>query len=61
MVNPDVSTFDLSVPVGISYEYKGVTVGATYNIGVTNISGDSRKPSFHNNVFQFTLGYKIGI
>lgn len=61
MSKPDVSTLDLSVPVGISYEYKGVTVGATYNIGVTNISGDSRKPSFRNNVFQFTLGYKIGI
>lgn len=65
VVMPDASTFDLSVPVGISYEYRDFVVGAMYNIGVTNVFGGDWDgggiPSAHNSVLQFTIGYKIGL
>lgn len=51
-------TFDLSVPVGISYEYMNVCLDARYNIGVTKVmdGADSK-----NSVFQVTLGYKFAL
>lgn len=49
-------SFDLSVPVGISYEYMNVCLDARYNIGVTKVmDGTDSK----NSVFQVTLGYKF--
>ena len=63
VIKPDFKTFDLSVPVGVSYEYNNFVIGAMYNIGLTNVfSGDwdgGKKPSTHNSVWQLTLGYKI--
>ena len=55
-VGIDVKTFDFSIPVGLSYEYKNFVLDARYNIGVMNIieEDDAR-----NNVFQITLGYKF--
>ena len=51
-------SFDLSVPVGISYEYMNVCLDARYNIGVTKVmdGADSK-----NSVFQITLGYKFAL
>ncbi|MDD7273738.1 MAG: porin family protein [Prevotella sp.] len=51
-----LNTFDLSIPVGVSYEYKNVQLDARYNWGVTNVAKDS---DTKNSVFQFTLGYKF--
>ena len=49
-------SFDLSIPVGLSYEYKNVCLDARYNYGLTNFQkGYDQK----NSVFQFTLGYKF--
>lgn len=60
---PDFKTFDLSVPVGVSYEYNNFVIGAMYNIGLTNVFSSAwdggKKPSAHNSVWQLTLGYKI--
>ena len=54
----DIQSFDFSVPVGLSYEYKKFVFDARYNIGLTKIvDGDSSK----NKVFQFTLGYKFNL
>ena len=51
-----MNKFDLSVPVGLSYEFMRVTLDARYNIGVTNlIKGDK----IHQQVFAVTLGYKF--
>ncbi len=48
--------FDLSIPVGLSYELMRVTLDARYNIGVTNlIKGDK----IHQQVIAVTLGYKF--
>ena len=49
--------FDLSIPVGISYEYNNIVIDARYNYGLTKVAnvGDP----FYNRVFQLTLGYKL--
>lgn len=48
---------DLSIPVGLSYEFSNVILDARYNIGLTKIEkdGDANK----NSVIQVTLGYKF--
>lgn len=51
-----VKTFDFSIPVGVSYEYKNVQLDARYNWGLTNVTKDG---DAKNSVFQFTLGYKF--
>ncbi len=50
--------FDLSIPLGLSYEISSFVIDARYNLGLTklvDISGSTSK----NSVFQFTVGYKI--
>ena len=51
-------TFDCSIPVGLSYEYKNFVIDGRYNFGLTKINkhADSK-----NSVFQITLGYKLDI
>ena len=53
-----VKKFDLSIPVGIAYEYQNVVLEARYNWGVTKIMDND---SFYNRVFQLTLGYKFDL
>lgn len=50
------NTFDLSIPVGLSYEYKNFVLDGRYNFGVTNLA---KGVDTKNSVFQFTLGYKL--
>jgi hypothetical protein len=52
-----VNKFDLSIPVGISYEYKNVVLDARYNWGLLKVMnvGDA----FYNRVFMLSLGYKF--
>ena len=50
------NTFDLSIPVGLSYEYNNFVLDGRYNFGVTNIA---KGVNTKNSVFQFTLGYKF--
>ena len=55
-----VKKFDLSIPVGLSYEFRNVVLDARYNFGVTKmfdmniIDLDSK-----NLAFRLTLGYKF--
>ena len=51
-------TFDLSIPVGFSYEFKGITFDARYNIGVTKLISNADEGIYHK-VFIMTLGYKF--
>ena len=55
-VELDAKSVDFSIPVGLSYEYKGVVLDARYNWGLTKVAdwSDSK-----NSVFQITLGYKF--
>ena len=62
MVNKDdaegVKTFDLSIPVGLSYEYQNIVFDARYNIGVTKVIENW---DHYNNVIQITVGYKFAL
>lgn len=49
---------DLSIPVGLSYQYQNIVFDARYNWGVTNLVEDS--DSKHS-VFQITVGYKFSL
>ena len=59
-------SFSLSLPVGISYEYKNIVADCRYHIGLTNMmkNGDAGKSfsdnkSSRNSMLSFTLGYKF--
>ena len=50
--------FELEIPVGLSYEYNGVTLDARYNFGLTKlITGID--DAIHQRVIVLTLGYKF--
>ena len=49
---------DVSIPLGLSYEYMNVILDARYNIGLTNVNkGDISKSK--NKVLTFTVGYRF--
>ena len=54
----DVKTVDLSIPVGLSYEYQNIVFDARYNIGVTKVADNW---DHYNNVIQITVGYKFAL
>ncbi len=54
----NVKSIDLSIPVGVSYQYQNIVLDARYNWGVTKIIEDS--DSKHS-VFQITVGYKFSL
>lgn len=47
---------DLSIPIGLSYEFSNIVLDARYNLGLTKIIEDVKAK---NSVFMLTLGYKI--
>jgi hypothetical protein len=65
----DPKTVDLSIPVGLSYEYDNFVLDARYNWEVTKVSDGMpewkndkvENNNSRNSVFQFTLGYKFNL
>ena len=57
-IKDNMKGFDLSIPVGASYEYQNFVLDARYNIGVTKGNKNGNR-SNKNSVFQITLGYKF--
>lgn len=58
----ECESFDMSLPIGISYEYKGFCLDARCNAGITDtFKGETRKDEdrSRNEVFQLTFGYKF--
>lgn len=53
----DVKGFNLSIPVGLSYEFSSFVIDARYNIGLTKLVKDADQG--RNSTFSITLGYKI--
>ena len=53
-----MNKFELSIPVGLSYEYNGITLDARYNFGVTK-AFSGLDDSVRNQVVTITLGYKF--
>ena len=58
-VKSGMQSIDLSVPIGLSYEFADFVVDARYNLGLTKVNKSNG--SIRNSVIQFTLGYKIHI
>ena len=56
----DVKSFDLSIPVGLSYEFKHFVLDARYTFGCTKVLDDNDLNS-KNLTFQLTLGYKFAL
>lgn len=54
----ELSKFDLSIPVGLSYEFQNVTLDVRYNYGLINVFRHVDQSS-HNSVLSATLGYKF--
>ena len=54
---PKINKFDLAIPVGISYEYESVVLGARYNWGLLKVENIGN--AYYNRVFEVTLGYKF--
>ena len=52
---------DVSIPVGISYEYLNVVLDARYHFGLTKLYKDESWPTEKNKVFTFTVGYKFNL
>lgn len=53
-----MNKFDLAIPFGLSYEFKGVTLDARYNLGLLKLFSGLEE-SVYNRVLAVTLGYKI--
>ena len=58
-VETGVKSFNLSIPVGISYEYQSFVLDARYNIGVTKLFKNADQG--RNSTFAITLGYKFAL
>ncbi len=59
-----LNNFYLSIPVGLSYEFRGITLDARYNVPVPfsfNKFIKGTDECIYNKVFVITLGYKFGI
>lgn len=60
-------TFDLSIPIGLSYEYENFVLDVRYQAGLTRVLKDNEtwwrldEPKWRNSVFQLTLGYKFAL
>ena len=52
----NMKRIDVSIPLGISYEYGNVLLDARYNFGLLKINKDEYS-TYKNKVFSFTVGY----
>ena len=57
----DIKMFSLSLPVGVSYEYKGVELGVRYHFGLTNISKSYTGETARNRLLMLSLGYRFNL
>ena len=60
----ECKSLDISIPVGISYEFNvPVVIDLRYNIGLTKVNKESVEghKDFKNNVIQLTVGYKLAL
>ena len=58
----DVSkSVDFGIPVGLSYEYKNVTLDARYCFGLTKTDKILEAEDNRNRTFSVTLGYRFNL
>ena len=49
----------LGIPVGLSYEYKGITLDARYYLGLTRMDDAEDDAPARNRCISITVGYKF--
>ena len=52
-------TFDFGIPIGISYEYKNISLDARYYFGLTKIDKTEDPDNARNRYLSITLGYRL--
>lgn len=52
---------DFGIPVGLSYEYKNVTLDARYYFGLTKIDKTQELQNIRNRTLSVTLGYRFNL
>lgn len=53
--------FDISIPVGFSYEFENVILEAQYRIGLSKLNLDGYADKLRSSVFSVTVGYRLGL
>lgn len=54
-------SMDISIPIGLSYEYLNVVLDARYHFGLARLYKDDSWPKEKNKFFTFTVGYKFNL
>ena len=54
-----IKSFNLSIPVGLSYEISSFVIDARYNIGITKLVKDADQG--RNSTISLTIGYKFAL
>ena len=54
-------SMDFGIPVGLSYEYKNVTLDARYYFGLTRIDKSQELENIRNRCLTLTLGYRFNL
>lgn len=57
-VTSHYNKFDLSIPIGVSFEFSRVVIDARYLLGLTKVNKEGDK-SYRNSVILITTGYKF--
>ena len=57
-IDAKLNKVDVSIPMGVSYEFSNINIDARYNWGVTKIIDEDNSK---NSVFQITVGYKFAL
>lgn len=54
-----LNKIDVSIPLGMSYEYGNFVIDARYNLGLTDVHKKNIDTSVRNSVIMFIVGYKF--
>lgn len=59
----ELNSFDLSIPLGLSYETDNFVIDGRYNLGLTKLNKESvsGEKDIKNSVIQVTIGYKFAL
>ena len=53
------NSIDFGIPVGLSYEYKNITLNARYYFGLRKVDSTEDPDKAHNRYLSVTLGYRF--
>lgn len=62
MKTDDIMPVDVSLMVGIGYQFKaGLLLSTNYNIGLSDSADNSGDTPARNRVFQFNIGWRLNL